>query len=163
MHKTVTAITTILGLLAVPVVAYAAWLGYCLGAWNGPGGLEGLTVLLVGPLSLLPAGWIGRKRPVIAGIWLCLDALFAFFMYFVADGDGFTELFQPSPPASAVGLVTAAGFVAILGIGFLWSQKDRLRTKAQSPEFRRRLLIVAVPLLVGVMLSLLAWALLIRS
>ena len=162
MHRIVTTITTILGLLAVPVVASAAWLGYCYGAWKGPGGLEGLAVLLVGLLSLLPAGWIGRKRPVIAGIWLCLDALFVFFMYFVADPDGFTELFQPSPPASALGIVAAAGFVAILGIGFLWSQKGRLNGKAHFPEFRRRLLIVAVPLLVGVILSLLAWILLIR-
>ena len=157
MQRIVAGTCIVVGSLAALATACFGILGAAFGAFSGPGGTEGLVVLLVGPLSILPAGLVGRKRPVIAGLWLLADALFCFFMFFVVDPDGFGELFQPHPPLAAVGFNAAALFVALLGFCFLWTRKEQFMARTESPEFRRRFMIIAIPLFVGLVLSVLAW------
>jgi hypothetical protein len=80
-----------------------------------------LLLFLVGPLSILPAGIVGRRRPGIAGAWLLASSLLCFLLILGGTlNGGFEQFFRRSPTFEATCSVAAVCLPPLLpGIAFL--------------------------------------------
>lgn len=156
MHKTVAAVCITLGILALPCVGGWCLIGLAFGAFERDGP-KILVLLLGGPLSILPAGILGRKRPLKAGAWLVGGAVFSFFWHLlVIMNDGFDQLFRSFEAWIPVTVI--CGPMLLLGMAFFWSGGDRIREAAQalrkSPAAWRRIKVGAASVAAGGLLWL---------
>ncbi len=148
MQKTVAAVCITLGVLAIPFVGYWSLIGLAYGAFDRDGP-KIIALLVAGPLSILPAGILGRKRPLMAGAWLVGGAVFAFLWHLLAIiGDGFGQLLRSRPSFEAwIPVAVICIPMLLLGLAFLWSGRDRIREAArllrQTPRAWRRIKITA--------------------
>jgi len=148
MHKTVAVVCIILGGLAILGVGFWSLIALAFGAF-GRDGPQILVLLLAGPLSLLPAGILGRRRPLTAGAWLIGGAVFSFFWHLLAImNDGFGQLFRSHPSFEAwIPVAVICIPMLLLGLAFLWSGGDRLRERVRllrnTPRTWRRIKIGA--------------------
>jgi hypothetical protein len=159
MHKAVVAICITFGILAILGTGYWCLIALAFGAFQRDG-VPILILLLAGPLSLLPAGIVGRRRPFPAGAWLTAGAVFCFFWHLGAlMGDGFAQLFRSFEAYLPVTLICLP--MLLTGAGFLWVSRavprDVIRGWWQSPTFRRRLTIVGATLGAAGAAGLVAW------
>jgi len=109
------------------------WISLCLGilAWFGaigwilllhlvsPFTLQVLVFLFLAPLALLPAGILGRERPIAAGLWLLAGAIAAAaWLLLIIHGEalGMLPFWEVQVP-----LVAGCLPVVLLGVGFLVS------------------------------------------
>jgi hypothetical protein len=153
MHKAAVGITITLGALAVLgtflwSTAGAGIFGSPFGGMHGNEGFYTFILLAAGPLSLLPAGLVGRRRPLTAGAWLLAGGIFDFFWHLgVILNDGFGQLFRSNPTLEAwVPVTLICTPMLLLGSAFLWAGRAVLISKVRSPEIRRRLAIGAAAL-----------------
>jgi hypothetical protein len=157
------------------------WISLCLGvlAWFGTIGwitllrqaslfnLQVLGFMLLGPLALLPAGILGRDRPLASGLWLLAGAgAAAAWLLLVIHGEGlgWFPLWEVQVPLAA-GCLPAA----LLGVGFVVSgertaSKPALRTRGPLLWANGHALITAAVLLGAGILQLretakMAWTL----
>jgi hypothetical protein len=148
MQKSVAAVCITLGVLAIPVVGYWSLIGLAFGAFDRDGPRI-MTLLVAGPLSILPAGILGRRRPLTAGAWLIAGAVFAFFWHLLAIiGDGFGRLLRSNPSFEAwIPVAVICIPMLLLGLAFLWSGRDRIREAVrrlrETPRAWPRIKIVA--------------------
>jgi hypothetical protein len=130
VHKALVAASIVLGVLAL--LGTGLWCAAGAGRYGSP--LAGarpdelrnvLILLAAGPLSILPAGLLARKRPVAAGTWLLAAGGFCFFWHLGAvQREGFRG-FEAWLPALLIG-----GPMLLLGAGFLkvgWFEVDSAR------------------------------------
>jgi hypothetical protein len=153
MRKALLILTFLAGGLSLLAIVGWSWLS--LAAYGSLFGSMGareigptLVLMLVCPLSLLPAGLVARKRPAAAGLWLTGSGVFTFFWFLiVVVGDGLRLLFQQSTRLE-VGIPVAllSGVPLLLGSGFLWLSRSALveaLAPLRTPDARRRMKLLA--------------------
>lgn len=158
MHKALVAASILWGVLAI--LSTGLWCAAGAGIRGSP--LAGappeflrdvLVLLAAGPLSILPAGLLARRRPVAAGAWLLAAGGFCLFWHLgVVQPHGFRNLFRDFRAWLPVLLI--GGPMLLLGAGFLkvgWFEVDQA-------EVLRRLKLVTAALAAAVT----AWAALAR-
>jgi hypothetical protein len=159
MHRIVAGFAIVLGILTIAGTGF-----WCLVALAfGHLGLKEAILLIGGPMSLLSAGILGRKRPVTAGFWLLASAVFSFLWHLgVVMDHGFEQLTRSQPRFESWLLVTLICTPMLgLGIAFLATSRETLKSfvlsKVRSPAFRRRFLVVTSPIAAACVLGLLVW------
>ena len=152
MNKFVPWLCIVLGVIAVIGTGFWCLIAKAFGGWPRSAAefSEVLALLLMGPLSLLPAGIVGLKRPKFAGVWLVGGSLAFFFWHLCVTLDnGFAKLFASSPTFEAWVPIT----VVCLPMIFLGFTLSLMSGSASLPTKRR-----TIPLLAAVHISLLVLA-----
>jgi hypothetical protein len=138
---------------ALGLIGTALWSFAGAGIYGSPfGGMDAggaravVLLLLVGPLSLFPAGLMARKHPMGAGLFLVGSAVFCFFWHLgVIMREGFDKLFRPNPQFEAwIPVLLLSGAPLLLGSGFLWLSRNDLAATLKRPAFQRGLAILGI-------------------
>jgi len=121
MRKTVSSLAIGVGILAILGTAFWCRLAMGSSVLEGQRGLRVLALLLLGPLSILPAGILGRTHPSKAAGWLLCGAGAAALWHlgFVLNDGG--KLFRISSSVEAWAPLAAICLpMILLGFAFLW-------------------------------------------
>jgi hypothetical protein len=144
MHKWVATICIVLGVFATLGAAFWAWFAAGFGAFSNGRGSEYIILLAAGPLSLLPAGIVGRKRPFLSGAWLLAGSLFCYFWHLGVDRHqefvGFPVPGQAFEDWLPVLLICPP--MSLMAFGFLWVGRGEVARRWTSPVYRRRAQVV---------------------
>jgi hypothetical protein len=153
MHKATVTTCIALGVLALAGTAFFCYVAMAFDAFSHGRGTPIFILLAAGPLSLLPAGIVGRKRPLLAAVWLLGGSLFFYFWHlevihyqeyrgYPLPGHAFEEWLP---------IVLVCPVMSLLGAGFLSVGWPPARATVarwwQSPVFRRRFSIALATLL----------------
>jgi hypothetical protein len=164
MRTGLTILTFAAGLLAVLgsalwCVAGAGIYGSPLSGMSPSEGRHLLVLFLTGPLLLLPAGFVSRRRPLAAGFLLLGSAVFTTFWHLgVVQREGWSRLFRDEPAFEAwVPLLLIPAPALLLGGGFLWTSRQDLRAFVRAVDTganRRRALVCAAPVVAAALVFL---------
>ena len=153
MRQTAVALSILFGTLSIFGAGYWSLFAAAYGAFDREG-TQIVVLLLAGPLSILPAGLVGRKRPFLAGVWLVSGAVFCFFWH-LGVIQSFDQLFRSFEAYLPVLMI--CGPMLLVGPMFLWAGREAPISWWSSPVVKRRTAIVAGTLGVVAAAGLLIW------
>ena len=123
MQKLVARLSIALGILEVVGAALCFQLSFMFESPTNEETFKLLVLLIAGPLTILPAGMLGRDHPMRAGVGLLVCALFCILWY----------LGVMSPHGSWLPILLTSVPMSLLGSAFVLASKTRETPAKQSP------------------------------
>lgn len=136
MQRKLVALTRGLGFLTLILtmiwcLAGAGIYGSPLDSFHGGDFVLLILLLLISPLSILPAGMVGAKRPRLAGVLLLASSLLTFLLMLGRVlYEGMSALLEATSSLAAPGLIALlCGPQFLLGAAFLWEDLVKYRRR----------------------------------